>query len=336
MAAFTFFASLASILSLFGWAAEKFLNYAPELLGIVSFFIIGFVFLCAIFMFVTAFVSYEKIKELHSDYVLSHRITHHLRNSITALQDLEFLTLKKIDNAESINQFSDIAETNELKKIAIVKKLGAKVSGAVSEQIKNSFIANRLQGNVRVTVKLIIPTGNNQLEWQVETLVVDPFTWNNQDRSLEERENETHTIGENSDFSGILQGKEKYFVCNNLSSLSDDNYRNSSKDWRKRYNSTVVVPIKNRPDGQGNAVYYGFITADSLNPKNMELFRGKEDSSTLNILAHAADALAVWFIKNDSYTKMLSDSFTQRERILILNDAINMASKKGVKNVVHQ
>ncbi len=322
IALFAFFGSLASILSLFGWVAEKFLSYAPETLGIISFVIIGLIFFSALLLLGVAFIQYEKIKGLQGDYILSHRISHHLRNSITALQNLEFSIVKKIDNTDSVKQFDDIMENDELKRKDIFKKLGAKTTGSVVKQLENYFLCNGLEGNVRVTIKSIVPNDSNQLNWEIITLVVDPFTWNNQDRLLEQKEGEHHKIKDNSDFKGMLLGTEKYFVNNNLCNLSDGQYKNSSKDWRKRYNATMVVPIKNQPDGKKNSVYYGFLTVDSLNPKGQTLFTSDEESPTLNIIAHAADALAVWFIKNDNHVKLLEGAFAQREGLIVLAQTI--------------
>jgi len=305
MALFTFFASFASILSLFGWAAEHFLGYAPKTLGIISFIVIGLIFIVACYLLITAFFQYTKIKNIQGDYVLSHRISHHLRNSIATLQSLEFQTIKKVRTATSVQQLSDIKENDELKRRDTFKKLGAKTTGAVAQQLANYFLCNGLEGNIRVTIKSILPNGNNQLDWEVSTAVVDPVTWNDQDRIIEEKEDEHHKIGENSDFKGILLGDEKYFYSNDLSALPDEKYQNSSKNWRARYNATMVVPIKNQPDGKRNTVYYGFLTADSLNAKKQELFISGNESAPLNILAHAADTLAVWFIKNDNHAEML-------------------------------
>jgi hypothetical protein len=319
---FTFFASCASIISLFGWAAETFLDFAPKTLGVVSVSVIGCLFFFALSLFVRAFILYKRINNLNGDYVLSHRITHNLRNAITALQDLEFDTLSKIEKTEIEQEFLPLKENDELKRKSLFEKLGAKVTGAVAKQVKNYFICDGLEGNIRVTIKSIIPKGNSQLDWGIKTVVVDPNTWNNEDRIIEEHEDKLHIIGENSDFEEILLGNTRCFVENNLSNLSGSEYKNSSQDWRKRYNATMVVPIKNKPDGKENTVYYGFLTIDSNNEKAQKLFDDSQDSATLNILAHAADALAVWFIKNDNHTVKLTGAFTERMGIIELNNML--------------
>jgi hypothetical protein len=103
-----------------------------------------------------------------------------------------------------------------------------------------------------------------------------------------------------------------------LQSLSSRDYKNSSPEWRSRYNATLVVPIKSKPDGQSDAVYYGFITADSLNPSKQEQFSSDINSAVVNIMAHAADAMAVWFIKNDNHVKSIERAETERIGLLVL------------------
>ena len=294
MAIYSFFASLASILSLAGWAGEKYAAFTSETMGIISFFIIGSIFIFSIYLLLAAFISYEKIRDLHSDHVQSHRITHNLRNAITSLQDLEFSTLDRIDTLKETNQFPDVKENNKLKRQNIFKELGANITGSVTKQIENHFTCNGYDEEVRVTIKSIIHNEDpDQLNWRISTVMTDPQTSNNHGPALEREEDEDHKIGKNSDFKGIMLGDENHFVCNNLEMLGDNTYENSSKDWRRRYNATMVIPIKSRPNGKENSVYYGFLTADSKNKNNKALFNAEDDAPTINIMAHAADALAV-------------------------------------------
>jgi len=299
-AVFSVLGSAASIVSLYGWAGEKFLGYAPEAIGIISFIVIGIISLFSIYFLVAAFLYHERVIATQSDHALNHKITHQLRNAISRMQDLEYETSKKIENVELEAQFADIIENNELKRREIFKRMGAQVSSAVANQLRHHFASNEIDGNIRVTIKVIKPCGSTPKDWETVTASVDHETWGDQDRILESQDHESHRIGDNSDFEDILIGKRNCFVCNDLQGLPEKDYKNSSLEWRKRYNSTIVVPIKSKPDGDKNSVYYGFITADSLNPSKQDQFSFDVKSPTLNIMAHAADALAVWFVKNDS------------------------------------
>lgn len=315
-ATFAFFGSMASILSLYGWAGEKFLGYAPETIGIISFVVIGIIALFSVYFLVAAFIYHERVIATQSGYALNHKITHQLRNAISRMQDLEYETSRKIQNVELEAQFSDIVENSELKRREIFKKLGAQVSSAVANQLRHHFASNEIAGNIRVTIKVIKPNGTAPKDWETVTASVDHETWSNQDRILESQDHESHRIGDNSDFEDILIGKRNCFVCNDLQALPEKQYKNSSQEWRKRYNSTIVVPIKSKPDGEKNSVYYGFITADSLNPSKQDQFSSDVKSPTLNIMAHAADAMAVWFVKHDSLSNVLTDRITERRGIL--------------------
>ncbi len=321
-AIFNTFAGGASIVALYGWAAEKFLDYAPQSLGLISFFVIAITTLLSLYFLVAGYVFYMKMAESQSNHMLSHTITHQLRNAIGEMQDLEYTTSQKIEKVELEAQFSEIKENDELKRKELFKKLSSKVCNTVAKQLKNHFASNQISGNIRTTIKVILPEGKNQLDWKTATAAVDAETWNDQDRIIEAQENEQHKIGENSDFEGIILGKQSCFVCNDLASLSERQYKNSSLEWRARYNSTIVVPIKSKPDGRSDAVYYGFLTADSLNPSKHEQFCSEINSPTLNIMAHAADALAVWFIKNDNHAKNIEQCETERTGLLILSEFI--------------
>lgn len=331
-AAFSILGTSASILSLYGWAAEKFLDYAPAQIGLISFAIIGIIAIFAIYFLISAYVFFDKITQIQSDHVLNHKITHQLRNSISEMQDLEYATSKKIKKAESEAQFPDIAENDGLKRQDIFKKLSSRISDTVAKQLKNHFTSSQIDGNIRITIKLINPDGKeNQKEWKTVTVAVDPETWNDQDRQIESQANELHRIGDNSDFEGIMLGKHNCFVCNDLQKLSSDQlYKNSSIDWHKRYNSTIVTPIKSKPDGHKDAVYYGFITADSLNPSKQEQFSSEINSPTLNIMAHAADALATWFIKNDNHVKVIERYTIERAGLLPPAKPIDQENKTEV------
>jgi hypothetical protein len=237
---FNIFAGGASIVSVYGWAAEKFLGYTPQQVGLISFIVILITTIFSFYFLVAGYVYYTKITSTQSNHALSHKITHQLRNAIGELQDLEYTTSNKIEKVELEAQFADIKENDELKRKDLFKKLSSKVCTTVARQLKNHFTSNQIDGNVRTTIKAIIPEGKNQLDWKVVTAAVDAETWSDQDRQIEAQAYEQHRIGDNSDFEGIILGTQNCFSCNNLQSLPEKEYKNSSIEWRKRYNSTIV------------------------------------------------------------------------------------------------
>ena len=327
-AIFNTFAGAASITALYGWAAEKFLDYTPQQIGLISFIVIAITTLFSIYFLIAGYIFYAKMAESQTSHALIHTITHQLRNAIGEMQDLEYITSKKIEKVELEAQFPEIKLNDELKRQALFKKFASKVCNTVAKQLKNHFNINQISGNIRTTIKVILPEGKNQLDWKTVTSAVDSETWNEDDRFIEAQASGQHKIGENSDFEGIITGKQNCFVCNDLTSLPEKQYKNSSPEWRKRYNSTIVVPIKSKPDGRSDAVYYGFLTADSLNKDNHKQFEEDINSPTLNILAHAADALAVWFIKNDNHAKTIGQREIEQTGLLELANFIEQQKQK--------
>ena len=334
---FSFAASLSSIVALLGWGLEKFSDIAPGALGIFASTVVVLTFFSSIALLIVSFRKYESVKALKGDDKLNHRITHQLRNAITKMQELEFSTTDNIAAADSVGQFQHILENDALKRKEIFKTLCAKITTAVANQVEAHFRLNGLVGNVRVTVKSIVPTASDQTQWYVITSGVDSNTYSNQDKDIHTEEIDPEslpTIGENSDFLGILTGKVVAFSENDLSSLSHKEYKNSSPDWRSKYNATLVVPIKNQPEGKSNSVYYGFLSADSLNPKKQQLFGSDDESPTLHIVAHAADALAVWYIKNDNHEKVVNQRQVEREAELAISEFIEKRNKSNQQDQV--
>lgn len=307
MAIVTLLSSLASIAAFVGWAAEKFLDNTSLVIGVIAFIVLALMFLFALALIIFSYITYARLKKVENDYVLSHKITHSLRNAISALQELEFQTLIKI-NEQSINSdFLQIDENDFLKTKKIFENFGTKITGIVCDQIKNYLLNNGIDENIRVCIKALVPINdsNDQLEWEVQTLRVDHATWHNDDELVKRNKKIKHIVKNNTSFSEILSGKVKFFFHNDLASLGSQNYTNSSVNWENRYNSCIVLPIKSNLRDEKNSVYYGFLTADSLNSGKNELFCGDLNTPIPSILAHAADAIAVWFVKTDSHVKVL-------------------------------
>jgi len=200
MTAFGILAGLVGIIAGMGWALETCCKDDGVYIKGMSLFVIIVTSLFSVYFIISAYIANEKAQEISDGYILSHKITHQLRNSITALQDLEFHTLRKISLAQSEEHLSDIIENDELKRDDIFKKLGAKIADAVACQVKNNFACNGFEETIRATIKGIIPEGSNQLDWKVITTVVDRDTW-----AKENREYQAHIIKDNTDFMEYLQ-----------------------------------------------------------------------------------------------------------------------------------
>ena len=248
------------------------------------------------------------------------KITHHLRNAVSALQDVEFITLELIDKAEK-SGLELILENDRLRAKDILLNFCPRITNSVTSQIKIYFLSNGINQNIRVIIKRIVPDGENYLDWKIETVYVDHETWHKQDSRIKKIGNCNHIINANTDFEKILVERKNVFMSNNLNAISENEYKNSSLDWRKRYNATIVAPIKSKPDDEGgNVVYYGFLTADSMNSENQDLFSDDVESPVFNIMAHATDALAVFYIKHDDHTKALKNALVQCKGLLELQN----------------
>jgi len=316
-------AGAASLISLFGWAGQELFDFAPNTIKYLVVTVIGLFFVYSfVFLFFTH-KEYAKINKTKDDHLLSHKITHNLRNALSTLRDIEFETNQKLDKAKDEPHIEAIREGDELKVFKAFKTFGAKLADAVQKQVKNDLIRRNIDENIRVTVKFIEPYGNNQEEWSVSTLFMDPKTWADSDHTdTDDSCKVKGKIKDNTDFSKILIDKEKIFYSNNLSSLGDEKYLNSSSNWRTRYNSTLVVPIKNKPQNGATVVYYGFLTVDSLNSSNKEIFSEDEKDNIFHIMAHASDSIASWFIRHDVHVEVLEIKSGMQEGNLFLAEYI--------------
>jgi len=59
-AVFNSFAGLASIISVVGWAGEKYLKLAPDYMGMMSFSVIGLFFLFWVYFLIASYIANER------------------------------------------------------------------------------------------------------------------------------------------------------------------------------------------------------------------------------------------------------------------------------------
>ncbi len=88
-----------------------------------------------------------------------------------------------------------------------------------------------------------------------------------------------------------LWNEETYFVENDLKQKFDKGeYKNETYEFWKKYNSTFVVPIVHVEPSNQKRTVFGFLTVDSLNESEHELFTAND---TLSIMNFGADLLAL-------------------------------------------
>lgn len=72
-------------------------------------------------------------------------------------------------------------------------------------------------------------------------------------------------LSDNSDFAIIVQGTERYFLCNDLLELSRaGRYKNDRVDWERHYNSALVLPIRCYDKSLEKYQLFGFLCIDSM------------------------------------------------------------------------
>lgn len=73
----------------------------------------------------------------------------------------------------------------------------------------------------------------------------------------------SYPYSDNTAFADIMDpDKPDFFLSNDLRALGEE-YKNSDPDWKKYYNSTVVVPIK-KPAGVESIDTVGFLCVDNM------------------------------------------------------------------------
>lgn len=186
------------------------------------------------------------------------------------------------------------------------------ITGSIRASFQNYFRGRRIDINedLAITVKLIIPSElvinlfrnsaspvvreeiKREEQWVI-TVFRDPYTYEKFHDQREVRGKKLYNIGKNTAFHTIVTNHQSCFCCNDLQSLGDS-YKNENVNWKKFYNSTLVVPIRYQlSEITGEYNYFGFLAVDSLNKKGLELYDDKECRA---ILSHAANLLSNFFL----------------------------------------
>jgi len=72
-------------------------------------------------------------------------------------------------------------------------------------------------------------------------------------------------VSGNKDFQVVVQGERTYFFCNDLvQAESKGEYFNDNPNWRDRYRSSIVWPIRCRDLASGKHELFGFLCVDSM------------------------------------------------------------------------
>lgn len=174
--------------------------------------------------------SYNTLSELHEE------LAHKLRDGICDLylKNERLIELKSFDNEEAINEVKGRAFDNLVYNMQNFVDL---IADHLSEYNNDT---------ISVCIKIINP-GQESIdnsEKKAKTLVRSKNTVKSR-----KRENEIITLGKNTDFKHLCDGTNIWYNGVNLEAKhSQGEYENEVpiKDWKEKYNSTIVVPIRYR------------------------------------------------------------------------------------------
>jgi hypothetical protein len=105
----------------------------------------------------------------------------------------------------------------------------------------------------------------------------------------------TCRVSGNKDFHDVVNGQSTCFVCNDLvREEAAGNYFNDNPNWRKRYQSTIVWPIRCFDEGRGMHELFGFLCVDSI---ATEIF---DEEADVQVGACVADMIYAYFSAIDA------------------------------------
>lgn len=159
----------------------------------------------------------------------------------------------------------------------------------------SSILSDYLKQTICTCVKIfsVEQLGTHLLDREVMTLVRSSNTM----KKRISDENEFFAVIGNTDFKKLCTGKQ-FYGCGDLAKEFDNgNYNNNSDNWKTKYNSTLVVPIRyksssfNSKTASKKLNILGFLCIDSMN--NNKQWEDPE-SFELQVLGMFADTMYIY------------------------------------------
>lgn len=205
---------------------------------------------------------------------------HNTRSKIVELDELSDRLKLAVENEDNIDDIYN-EELEKLKK---------NIQPCVDEL--GDFLSRYRDEKVSVCVKTFVNGSRYKKDYMEESLMTIA-------RSKNTRKSRTSShlsiVGKNSDFIDLCYGKSMFFGKCGLKDKYDNGlYKNDSPEWWKKYNSTLVAPIRyfNKDGIKGNINIdidvIGFLCIDCKKDIKEWEFR---DSFELQLLAIIADSL---------------------------------------------
>lgn len=151
------------------------------------------------------------------------------------------------------------------------------------------IISDYLKQNVCTCIKIftVDQLSYHLLDRNVMTLVRSSNT--GEDRISEE--DEFFSVIGNTDFRKLCAGKRFYGCGDLLKEWNKGHYKNNSDNWKTKYNSTLVVPIRYKPANPNTKVsnrkmnLLGFLCIDSMDNNEQWEDRGSYELQVLGLFA---------------------------------------------------
>ena len=290
IAVFNFIASLASIVGLAYTILSEALN--KKIIWVwgaaVCIFIIGLIACVLIIRSEKATMIEQNVKYASS----MHDILHFIRDR-----------WKELDNLCLRN---DKMNTEDyIKKIAIDN---IKIMDELSEVL--SAISNC---KIRSCIKLIDFTRNNESNSDKMNIITFARSGKNARDLAESEHKKKIKVSDNTDFEFIFKITEvyeenriHYFYERNLTKFSKKNeYKNSDNNWKRKYNTTIVMPIRYLKESNENKATYdiiGFLCVDS---KKAGAFEKNNLYFTIEFLKGISDIMYSYLNSCINYYKTL-------------------------------
>ena len=274
------------IVSTVGGAALSALNKSMTFV-LCGFLIAEIVIIVALITYIVKLKRRNMIKMIRTVGAIHKNFVHKTRDHVYRLKKQKEKFQKiELDSEEGKSEYEDIFERE-------FNNLRENLQPAVD--CISVIISDYLKQNVCTCIKIftVDQLSYHLLDRNVMTLVRSSNT--GQDRISEE--DEYFSVTGNTDFRKLCAGK-RFYGCGDLAKEhAKGHYNNNSDNWKKKYNSTLVVPIRYKPTNPNPQIsnkkmnLLGFLCIDSMN--NNEQWEDRE-SYELQILGLFADTMYIY------------------------------------------
>lgn len=185
----------------------------------------------------------------------------------------------------------------------------------------SNVLSNSIQHKVRACIKLIDFTKENEIDTSMINLITFARSGKDGVNAALTEQTKRIRITENTDFEFIFNIKEvyeenrkHYFYQKNLKSYEkkkkkesggNTSYKNSDSHWKKRYNTTIVMPMRYLKSSDENEALYDIVGFLCVDAKKEGAFERKNFNFTIEFLKGIADILYSYLNSCVNYYKKI-------------------------------